>query len=61
LTDRLIDERDLGAMLKLAPILGFLKYFDLKAGLFAGNGIAKETNGNKNFIGHLGFRVQYKF
>lgn len=47
-------ERDLGAMLTVQPPqtspLGIVK---LEAGLFAGNGIAQETDSRKDFIGHL--------
>lgn len=48
------DEKDLGAMLTLAPkkesALGFLK---LKGGIFAGNGLKQESNSHFDFIGKL--------
>lgn len=48
------DEKDLGAMLTLAPKnespLSFLK---LKAGAFAGNGLKQESNTHLDFIGKL--------
>ena len=48
------EERDVGAQLTLQPaktsVWNFLK---LEAGLFYGNGIKQETDGYKDFIGHL--------
>lgn len=50
------DERDLGAMLVLqAPKTSPWNVLKLEAGLFAGNGIYKETDSKKDFIGHLSF------
>lgn len=48
------EERDLGVMLSLkGPPSSFLQFVKLDAGLFAGNGIKKETDNRKDFIGHL--------
>lgn len=48
------DERDLGAMLVLqAPKSSPWSILKLEAGLFSGNGIKKETDNKKDFIGHL--------
>lgn len=48
------DEKDLGAMLTLAPAkespLNFLK---LKAGVFAGNGMKQDSKSKRDFIGKL--------
>ncbi|NDV55413.1 hypothetical protein D0T51_06680 [Parabacteroides sp. 52] len=48
------EERDLGAMFILQPLptspFHFLK---VEAGLFAGNGIKKDTDSKKDFIGHF--------
>lgn len=50
------EERDMGAMLILqAPKTSPWNVFKLEAGLFAGNGIYKETDSKKDFIGHLSF------
>lgn len=50
------EERDLGVMLSLqGPPFSFLHFLKLDAGLFAGNGIKKETDNRKDFIGHLSF------
>jgi hypothetical protein len=48
-------ERDLGSMLQYAPGSGPLKFLNVKAGLFAGNGVAKETDRYKDLIGRVGF------
>ena len=50
-------ERDLGSMIRIAPKNGCLKYFNLRGGLFAGNGIAPENDKNKDFIGRFGFHI----
>lgn len=50
-------ERDLGVKLEIAPQKGVLQYFNFKGGLFAGNGIAVETDSKKDFIGRLGFQL----
>lgn len=48
------DERDLGAMFILqAPKSSPWNVLKLEAGLFAGNGINKDTDNKKDFIGHL--------
>lgn len=48
------EERDLGVMISLqGPPSSFLQFVKLDAGLFAGNGIKKETDNRKDFIGHL--------
>ncbi len=48
------DERDLGAMFILqAPKTSPWSILKLEAGLFAGNGIQRETDSRKDFIGHL--------
>ena len=56
-------ERDLGAKLEIRPTEGFLSYFNLKAGLFNGNGESasafSETDNVKDFIGRLGFSVPF--
>ncbi len=49
------DERDLGAMVSLRmPETSSLSIFKLDAGLFAGNGINRETDSRLDFIGRLG-------
>lgn len=49
-------ERDLGLMLTLqAPKTSAWSILKLEGGLFAGNGIKKETDSRKDFIGHLSF------
>ncbi|MCU0609664.1 MAG: OprO/OprP family phosphate-selective porin [Chitinispirillaceae bacterium] len=53
-------ERDLGVSLEMFPsekLPEAVQYFNLKAGLFNGNGIADETDDNKDFIGRLGVTV----
>ena len=50
-------ERDLGVKLEITPQKGALQYFNFKGGLFAGNGIASETDSKKDFIGRLGFQL----
>ncbi|MFN8205994.1 MAG: hypothetical protein U0T82_01105 [Bacteroidales bacterium] len=50
-------ERDLGSMLQYAPEKGPMKFLRVKAGLFAGNGVAKETDRYKDLIGRLGFNI----
>lgn len=50
-------ERDLGAKIEINPQEGFLSYFNFKGGVFAGNGIAGETDNHKDFIGRLGFTL----
>jgi len=48
------DERDLGAALTLqAAKTSPLNFIKLEAGLFSGNGINKDTDSQKDFIGHL--------
>lgn len=48
------EERDLGGMLILqASKTSAWSFLRLEAGLFAGNGIKKETDSRKDFIGHL--------
>jgi hypothetical protein len=51
-------ERDLGSMLQFAPTKGPLKFLNAKAGIFAGNGVAKETDKYKDLIGRLGFNLK---
>ncbi len=54
-------ERDLGAKIEVAPELGPLSYFNLKAGIF--NGVlptASENDNNKDFIGRLGFTLPFE-
>jgi hypothetical protein len=54
------DERDLGFMLTLqAPKTSPWNVLKLEAGLFAGNGIYKETDNKKDFIGHLSFNKAF--
>lgn len=52
-------ERDLGLKLEFLPEelspLEDLKFMNIKAGIFAGNGINPETDNYKDFIGRLGF------
>jgi hypothetical protein len=50
-------ERDLGSMLQYAPTKGSLKFLNVRAGLFAGNGVAKETDKYKDLIGRVGFNL----
>jgi hypothetical protein len=52
-------ERDLGFKLEIKPQDGPLSFLNLKAGLFAGNGINPETDNNKDFIGRLGFSFPF--
>jgi hypothetical protein len=52
-------ERDLGFKLEIKPLDGPLSFLNLKAGLFAGNGINVETDNNKDFIGRLGFSFPF--
>jgi hypothetical protein len=52
-------ERDLGAKLEIAPADGPLSYFNFKGGFFTGNGVAKETDNAKDFIGRLGFSFPF--
>lgn len=48
------DERDFGAMLIInAPEKSPWHIIGLKAGLFAGNGMSKDCDSRKDFIGHL--------
>ncbi|MDR0419659.1 MAG: hypothetical protein LBH34_05560 [Prevotellaceae bacterium] len=48
------DEKDLGGMLQLqAPKRHVLNFLKLWAGLFSGNGIGKDADGRKDFIGRL--------
>jgi hypothetical protein len=50
------DERDLGGMLTIAPPkTHFLNGLKLDAGLFSGNGIRQDDDGNLDFIGRLGY------
>ena len=50
----LTDERDLGAMLAIqAPKTSIWNPLKLEAGLFAGNGINRDNDSKKDFIGHL--------
>lgn len=54
------DERDLGAMLILQPAqTSPWHVLKLEAGLFAGNGIRRETDSRKDFIGHLSFHKMW--
>lgn len=49
------NERDVGAMLSLqAAENSPLAFLHLDAGIFAGNGISRETDSRKDFIGRLG-------
>ncbi|RPI02398.1 MAG: porin [Calditrichaeota bacterium] len=50
-------ERDLGFKLDITPTKGLLQYFNFKGGLFAGNGVAAETDSKQDFIGRLGFQL----
>jgi phosphate-selective porin len=52
-------ERDLGMKLEVRPQQGPLSFFNLKAGMFAGNGTNVETDNNKDFIGRLGFSFPF--
>jgi hypothetical protein len=52
-------EEDLGAKLELRPPEGPLSIFNLKLGLFNGNGIAAETDNNKDFIGRFGISLPF--
>jgi hypothetical protein len=52
-------ERDLGAKLEIRPQVDFLNLFNLKLGLFNGNGIAAETDNNKDFIGRFGISLPF--
>lgn len=54
-------ERDLGVQLDINPEknAGLLHYFNLAAGLFAGNGPNPETDNGKDFIGRLGFKLPF--
>lgn len=52
-------ERDLGAKLEIRPQDGFLNIFNLKLGLFNGNGIGAESDNYKDFIGRLGFSLPF--
>jgi len=48
------DEREVGGMLILQAPKGHpLNFLKLEAGLFGGNGIAKDNDNKKDFIGHL--------
>jgi hypothetical protein len=48
------DEKDLGGMLQLqAPKGHMLNFLKLQAGLFSGNGIGKDADSRKDFIGRL--------
>ena len=48
------EERDVGAQLTLQPTkTSSWNFLKLEAGLFYGNGIQQETDGYKDFIGHL--------
>lgn len=50
------DERDLGAMITLAPPTTFSwNGLKLEAGLFSGNGIRLDDNGKMDFIGRLSY------
>lgn len=54
------EERDLGAMFTLqAPETSPWSILKLEAGLFAGNGIKKETDNKRDFIGHLSVFKEY--
>ncbi|MGE5498683.1 MAG: hypothetical protein ACM3Q2_11455 [Syntrophothermus sp.] len=53
-------EEDMGVQLDIQPQSGPFSYFNLKAGIFSGNGIAAETDNNKDFIGHLGFKFPFE-
>lgn len=48
-------EREVGAMFVLKGKEGLLQDFTLNAGLFNGNGIGKETDSRKDFIGRLAY------
>ena len=52
-------ERDLGAKIEIRPQIDFLNLFNLKLGLFNGNGIAAETDNNKDFIGRFGISLPF--
>lgn len=52
----LTDERDLGTMLAIqAPKTSGWNPLKLEAGLFAGNGINRDNDSKKDFIGHLSY------
>ena len=51
------DERDMGAALEITSEKGIFKYVNFKGGWFTGNGIAPETDRNRDFIGHLSFKL----
>ncbi|MDP4175229.1 MAG: hypothetical protein Q8933_14745 [Bacteroidota bacterium] len=53
-------EEDMGAQLEITPQDGPLSCFNLKAGIFSGNGIAQETDNYKDFIGRLGFKFPFE-
>lgn len=53
-------ERDLGASIEFRGYEGWLSYFNIKAGLFAGNGVNVETDNQKDFIGRLGFTFPFE-
>lgn len=52
-------ERDLGAKIEIMPQEGFLSFMNFKGGIFAGNGIASETDNCKDLIGRLGFQLPF--
>jgi hypothetical protein len=56
------NERDLGVSLEYLPsdnITGFAQYFNLKGGLFTGNGINNETDSYRDIIGRLGVSLPF--
>lgn len=52
-------ERDLGAKIEIMPQEGPLSFLNFKGGIFAGNGIASETDNCKDLIGRLGFQLPF--
>jgi len=52
-------ERDLGMKLEIRPQIDVLNLFNLKVGLFNGNGIAAETDNNKDIIGRFGISLPF--
>jgi hypothetical protein len=52
-------ERDLGAKLEITPQDGPFSFLNFKGGIFAGNGVASETDNAKDLIGRLGFQLAF--
>ncbi len=54
-------EREVGAQLEVAPEIGTMSNFNLKAGIFNGSGInASENDRNKDFIGRAGYQLPFE-